>query len=186
MELLARDLRSAPASVLSGVLALNRAEEIATSPLGASGLGALIRTSFATEALVADDGAVAAFLLAFDPGAAYDSPNFLWFRARSTDFVYVDRIVVAAGWRGRGLARGLYRRLIARAAAAGFAQVVCEVNLDPPNPGSDAFHAALGFREVGRGSPAPGRTVRYLARPLLPAEAGRSAPVGPPVVGRMP
>jgi predicted GNAT superfamily acetyltransferase len=28
--------------------------------------------------------------------------------------------------------------------------VTCEVNLDPPNPRSLAFHERLGFREVGR------------------------------------
>jgi predicted GNAT superfamily acetyltransferase len=41
--------------------------------------------------------------------------------------------------------------------------VCCEVNSDPPNPLSDAFHAALGFREVGRAFlPDRGKSVRYL------------------------
>jgi predicted GNAT superfamily acetyltransferase len=37
----------------------------------------------------------------------------------------------------------------------------------PPNPASDAFHAALGFAEVGSARLFDGmKTVRYLARPL--------------------
>jgi predicted GNAT superfamily acetyltransferase len=38
-----------------------------------------------------------------------------------------------------------------------------EAPRSPPNPGSDAFHAALGFREVGRAFLADrGKAVRYL------------------------
>lgn len=108
-----------------------------------------------------------AMLIAFDQDARYDSPNFLWFRERFERFVYVDRVVVAGAARGRGLARMLYGALFAHAAAAGHARVVCEVNLDPPNPASDAFHAALGFAEVGTGVLADGlKTVRYLSRAI--------------------
>src|SRR6185437_12371238 len=81
-------------------------------------------------------GGVDAFLLAFDQDADYDSPNFLWFRDRYPRFVYVDRIVVAASARGRGLARLLYRELFEQAMRAGHTQLFCEVNSDPPNPAS--------------------------------------------------
>ena len=105
--------------------------------------------------------------LAFDQGADYDSPNFLWFRARYVSFVYVDRIVVAASARRRGCARRLYRDLFEHAERAGHERVVCEVNISPPNPASDAFHAALGFVEVGSASVQEGsKTVRYLSRAL--------------------
>ena len=119
-------------------------------------------------------GTVDAFLLAFDQGAEYDSPNFLWFRARHPRFVYVDRIVVASSARGRGHARRLYDDLFKQAIAAGHDRVVCEVNRQPPNPASDAFHAALGFVEVGTATIHGGdRTVRYLsfALPRPPAVA---------------
>ena len=106
-------------------------------------------------------------LLAFDQDADYDSPNFLWFRARYPRFVYVDRIVVAESARGRGCARRLYQNLFEHAENAGYDRVVCEVNSRPPNPASDAFHAALGFIEVGTASIHEGsKTVRYLSRPL--------------------
>ncbi len=60
-------------------------------------------------------GAADALLLAFDQDAAYDNPNFAWFKARTSRFVYVDRIVVAPAARGRGLAKALYLDLFRRA-----------------------------------------------------------------------
>ena len=59
----------------------------------------------------------------------------------------------------------LYRRFAAFAAAEGLGPMTCEVNSEPPNPGSDAFHAALGFTVMGEGSPAPGKVVRCLVGP---------------------
>ena len=51
---------------------------------------------------------------------------------------------------------------------AGQERVVCEVNTIPPNPESDALHAALGFVEVGTASIHGGsKTVRYLERRLF-------------------
>jgi uncharacterized protein len=112
-------------------------------------------------------GEIDAFLLAFDQDARYDSPNFLWFLERYPRFAYVDRIVVAPSARGRGCARRLYDDLFEHAKRAGHDRVVCEVNQNPPNPASDAFHAALGFAEVGAASVYDGsRTVRYLSCPL--------------------
>ena len=108
--------------------------------------------------------------MAFDQDADYDSPNYLWFRARYPRFVYVDRIVVAPAMRKRGLANRLYEDLFRVAKDASHDRVVCEVNSDPPNPASDAFHAALGFVEVGHASIHGGaKTVRYLACPLVSA-----------------
>jgi predicted GNAT superfamily acetyltransferase len=112
-------------------------------------------------------GNLDAFLLALDQDADYDSPNFRWFRTRYPRFVYVDRIVVASSARGRGCARRLYHDLFEHAVRAGHDRVFCEVNSSPPNPESDAFHAALGFVEVGTASVYEGsRTVRYLSRTL--------------------
>jgi uncharacterized protein len=109
-------------------------------------------------------GEADAFLLAFDQDAAYDSPNFLWFRDRFERFVYVDRVVVDPAARGRGLARSLYEALFQRAEAAGHNRVVCEVNSDPPNPASDAFHAKMRFEEIGRAVlPGGVKAVRYLS-----------------------
>ncbi|MCF4129266.1 GNAT family N-acetyltransferase [Methylobacterium sp. SyP6R] len=153
-----------PLDDLAAVLALNAANATETSLLDEGALRALIDQAFLAAAVTGPEG-LAAFLIALDQDAAYASPNFRWFQARYPRFVYVDRIVTAAGQRGRGLARALYEALFAKAEAAGHDRIACEVNIVPPNPGSDAFHAALGFREVGTAEIHGGaKTVRYLLR----------------------
>ncbi len=154
----------APASEV-GVLALNNEHAAELSWLEPEELSALVAIAFHARRI----GDVDAFMLAFDQSAAYASPNFLWFRERYPSFVYVDRIAVAGSARGRGLARLLYEDLSARAAAAGHDMVCCEVNSDPPNPASDAFHLALGFQEVGSATIHGGsKSVRYFVRSLSP------------------
>ena len=144
----------------NAVLALNNAHATELSPLDADGLRALLDGAFYARRV----GDLEAFLIALDENhPTYASPNYLWFQARQSGFVYVDRIVVAKDARGKGLARLLYADLIGQARAAGHASIVCEVNLDPPNPASDAFHEALGFRPVGTAAIHGGsKTVRYL------------------------
>ena len=148
---------------LDWVLALNQAHATELSPLTRERLQQLLSATFYARAV--DDRA--AFLLAFDQDAAYDSPNFLWFRGRFARFVYVDRIAVSGDRRGRGLAKRLYSDLFEAARAAAQPRIVCEVNSDPPNPASDAFHAALGFAEAGHAElPDRGKSVRYLTLEL--------------------
>jgi predicted GNAT superfamily acetyltransferase len=157
----------APDTVLgTALLALNNDHAQQLSWLEPVRLQHLVEQSFLARRI----GSLEAFLLAFDQSARYDSPNFLWFCAHYPRFVYVDRIVVAATARGRGHARRLYDDLFRHAAEAGHERVVCEVNTQPPNPASDAFHAALGFVEIGTASVSSvyggSRTVRYLSRAL--------------------
>jgi uncharacterized protein len=153
-----------PGTTLSAaLLALNNAHAQELSWLEPERLQHLVCESFYARRI----GDLDAFLIAFDQDARYDSPNFLWFRQRYPRFVYVDRIVTAASARGRGYAQQLYFDLFEQAARAGHERVACEINLSPPNPGSDAFHAALGFAEVGSAAIHGGaKTVRYLARAL--------------------
>ncbi len=153
-----------PLDDLGAVLALNAAHVAETSPLDEAALRALRDQACLAAAVTGPEG-LSAFLIALDQDAAYASPNFRWFRERYPRFVYVDRIVTAPAARGRGLARALYEELFARAHAEGHVRIACEVNCLPPNPGSDAFHAALGFSEVGRAEIHGGaKTVRYLLR----------------------
>jgi predicted GNAT superfamily acetyltransferase len=149
------------------LLALNNADAAQLSWLEPERLEYLVGQAFLARRI----GETDAFLLALDQSADYDSPNFLWFRSRYPRFVYVDRIVVAASARGRGYARRLYHDLFEHALKAGHERVACEVNISPPNPESEAFHAALGFVEVGTADVYNGsRTVRYLSRALsIPA-----------------
>jgi predicted GNAT superfamily acetyltransferase len=145
------------------LLALNNAHAQELSWLEPEQLRHLIEEAFLARRI----GDLDAFMLAFDQDADYDSPNFLWFCSRYPRFVYVDRIAVASSVRGRGYARRLYHDLFDHAVRTGHERVLCEVNTSPPNPASDAFHAALGFVEVGTASVYDGsRMVRYLSHTL--------------------
>lgn len=147
---------------LHALHALNQAHAVELSPLTPARLAELVDTAFYARTVER-----AAFLLAFDQDADYDSPNFLWFRARYPRFVYVDRIAVDPARRGGGIAARLYADLFTAARQAGQERIVAEVNSDPPNPASDAFHAAQGFEPVGDARLADrGKSVRYLARIL--------------------
>ena len=147
----------------AALLALNNAHASELSWLAPEALLHLVEQAWRAWRI----GAADALLIALDQDAVYDSPNYRWFRAGYDRFVYVDRIVVAPSARGRGMARRLYDELIRTATEAGHDRVVCEVNLDPPNPQSDAFHAALGFQPLATARIHGGtKTVRYMARSL--------------------
>jgi predicted GNAT superfamily acetyltransferase len=76
-------------------------------------------------------------------------------------------VVVRPEARGRGVARALYADAERLAAAERMHVLCCEVNLDPPNPGSMAFHERLGFAPAGEAiDRRNGKRVRYLSRPV--------------------
>ncbi len=130
----------------------------------------------ARVATVVEPGA--AFLLAFEQGDDYDGVHFQWFRERCGTFLYIDRVVVAGSHRRRGLGRLLYEDLFTRATELGHERITCEGNARPPNPISDAFHAALGFAEIGRAPLNDGaKTVRYLVRSQAPSPARATSAV---------
>jgi hypothetical protein len=141
-------IRPATAADFPAILALNAALVHFLSPLDEARLR-LLHAQSAYHRVVETEGGVAAFLLAFREGAAYDSPNYRWFAQRYAQFLYIDRVVVDPAQQGRGLGARLYDDLFAYAQSAGVATVTCEFDLDPPNPGSQKFHARFGFREVG-------------------------------------
>lgn len=111
-------------------------------------------------------GATHAFLIGLRPGLEYASPNYRWFCERYADFAYVDRIVVAADARRRGLATLLYADFQA-ALPPSVPVLTCEVNVEPPNPGSLRFHERQGFERVGAQTTESGaKRVALLAKPL--------------------
>jgi hypothetical protein len=152
-------LRAPEAGDLDALLALSNAHAREVGTMTKPAFEELVAISFRTRMTRTGD----AFLIALAGRAPTIAPNYRWFAARFDRFVYVDRVVVAEGAHMRGFGRLLYRDLIEAAGTAGYRRICCEVNIDPPNPASDAFHAALGFDEVGRAFlPDRGKTVRYL------------------------
>jgi len=141
-------LRRVVASDLPALAELNDAAVPAVNGLGLDGLTAHVPVC--DLALVAElDGKAAGFVLALAPGADYASENYRWFSTHVPGSLYVDRIVVAPTAHGRGIGRSLYAAVDARARELGLGVVTCEVNLEPPNPQSLAFHERLGFQRVG-------------------------------------
>lgn len=148
----------------TAILLLNNTHAKETSALDDASLTTLLGMAFYARGI--DRGATA-LLIALEHNAAYVNPNFMWFKASRESFVYIDRIIVSNSGRGRGLARVLYEDLVAAAKRAGHDRVVCEVNNEPPNPVSEAFHVAMGFEEVGQATIHNGtKTVRYFERML--------------------
>jgi len=152
---------------LPALAALNDAAVPAVNRLGLDGLAAHVPGCDVALVVPDDDGAPLAFLLALAPGAHYASENYRWFSEHRPGSLYVDRIVVAPHAHGRGLGRLLYGTVLDRARRLDLAEVTCEVNLEPPNPGSLAFHGRLGFTQVGEQVTKGGDVrVALLARPV--------------------
>lgn len=153
-------LRSPSSDDYAAMLALNNDFAVETSLLSITALRELIASSF----LVSISGKIDGFCIALDQNAQYQNINFNWFRQRYRQFVYIDRVVVAANARGKGIAREMYNDLKVTSKNASHSVICCEVNIDPPNVASDRFHEAFGFVQVGKAFLSDrAKTVRYLA-----------------------
>lgn len=94
------------------------------------------------------DGDILAVVICFSPGQDYDSENYRYFESHFQDHFYIDRIVVDQAHRGEGLGAKAYAAVFDQARSQGLSHVTCEVNLEPPNPASIAFHRSMGFVDV--------------------------------------
>ena len=159
----ALSLRPIAEADVPAVLALNHRFVDLLSPLDAERL--LLLVGLADHADVVEvDERVVGFVLTMAPGSEYDSENYLWHAARfDGSFYYLDRIVIAEEMRRRGLAGFVYDAM--EDAARPFGRMTLEVNVDPPNLGSLAFHQRRGYVEVGRLGE-PGHVVGLMAKEL--------------------
>ncbi len=141
-------LRPVAGPDLERVLSLNEAEVEMLAPMDEARFHRLRELADRFDVVEAD-GEFAGFVITFGPGSAYDSENYRWFQARHGErFYYLDRFVLTAAHRRRGLGRRVYDDL--EAVAATYGRMALEVNLVPRNDVSLAFHAARGYAEVGR------------------------------------
>ncbi len=158
-------IRPIEESDLDRLLVINAANVPEVGPVDADGLAFLFGES--AIALAVELGReLAGFCLVLGPGSSYDSVNYTWFMARYDDALYLDRVAVDARFRGRGLGRALYDEVARRMSAdhPGLPRLTLEVNVEPPNPASLAFHAKQGFVEVGR-QVSKGIVVSLMSRP---------------------
>ena len=157
------EIRNITAADVPALLAINNAEAERVNALTEAALKALLASAFAAR--MTTDGQ--AFLIAFDHATPPQGPNHAWFTARESYFAYIDRIVVAPAARGKGVARALYEDVAAIAKAEMTNLLTCEVNLDPPNPESIAFHEKLGCIACGEAvDRRNGKRVQYLRKPI--------------------
>ncbi len=164
-------VRDAEARDEDFILALNAACTPAVGDMDASDYHDIVgwahRIVIAEAAIGADGVKPVGFMILIRPGSAYPSDNYGWFEDQFDHQLYVDRIAVDNAARGLGIGRALYDEAFRMAAELGEQRVTAEVNEDPPNPESMAFHAKLGFRHLlSRTSPRLGKVVAMLERPL--------------------
>jgi uncharacterized protein len=154
-------LRPIAEADLDAVVALNERHVELTAPMDRARLVELVAA--AEHADVIDvDGSFAGFVITFAVGASYDGAHFASFAERYDDYCYLDRIVIHEDFQRRGLGTFAYDELEGSCGRPVFA---LEVNLDPPNEPSLAFHRARGFTEVGQ-SEASGHLVSLMVKRL--------------------
>jgi predicted GNAT superfamily acetyltransferase len=161
-RIIVRDIRPPD---IGEIVLINHAASPGVATLDLAAAETLIAAASVAWAAVESERIVG-YLIAMLPAVQYDGDEFLWFKRRGADFVYVDQIALAARCRGRGIGRVLYESLEKWARGNGGRTLACEVNLEPPNPGSLAFHARCGFIEVGRMLTSDGRHAALLERDI--------------------
>ena len=161
-------LRQACFSDENDILRLNAASVAETSPMDSDRFRSLFDMS--TQTIVAkQDSGVVGFLMGFGDGCACDSMNYCWFANRLKQFFYIDRIVVSADARGSGIGTAFYSHIELWAQVAGLHWLAAEMNLEPANKASLAFHAKQGFVPVGTQSLEGGKVVSMQIRALRAA-----------------
>ena len=152
---------------LAQVLEINNANTPGVSELTMSELETDIENCLHALAIDNEHGEVCAFCITFAPDAPHAGANHQWFAQRYKSFVYLDRIAIDSKHQNRGLGALLYQTVEQRMLdSAEHSLLCCEVNLEPPNPGSMGFHKRIGFAEVGQRGDGKAYQVVLLAKTL--------------------
>ena len=149
------------------VLEINNANTPGVSELTLSELETDIKNCLHALAIDNEHGEVCAFCITFAPDAPDAGVNHQWFADRFESFVYLDRIAIDPAYQNLGLGVLLYQSVEQQMIdSAQHSLLCCEVNLEPPNPGSLRFHQRIGFTEVGQHSPQQNYMVSMLSKNL--------------------
>ncbi len=152
-------LRNVTDADLNRILEINEANVPAVGTATLEHLAHLLAEgSIALVSELADDSAdevngdIAGFSIVFGPNANYDSINYQWFMEHHPTSMYLDRVAFDDRFHGRGLGTEMYAEVdrLIRRDHPDSTGLSLEVNIDPPNEPSLAFHRKLGFVEVGR------------------------------------
>ena len=153
---------------LARVLEINNANTPGVSELTMTELETDIKNCLHALVINNEKGEVCAFCITFDQGAPDAGVNHQWFSERYESFVYLDRIAIDSTHQNHGLGAKLYQAVEQKMLqSAEHSMLCCEVNLEPPNPGSLRFHHRIGFIEVGQSFPEYANyRVSYLSKSL--------------------
>ena len=158
-------IRSAQNQDFERVLAINEAGHPGVSPLTLDELVAICAGGSCCH-IAQLDREVVGYAITYTDADTYDGEEFNWFKHNFARFLYIDQIAIARSARRAGVGAHIYRFLEQRAREQALTSLVCEVNLDPPNPVSLAFHTRQRFLEVETLATADGRMVSLRRKEL--------------------
>ena len=147
------------------ILALNAASMPAVGEMALQAYRDIAAQAY--RVLIAEAGGEpAGFLILIRPGSSYPSDNYGWFEEQFDRHLYIDRIAISESAKGQGVGRALYDEALKLAAELGEERLTAEVNEEPPNPQSMAFHEKLGFHHLLSRKSRSGKVVAMLERLL--------------------
>lgn len=147
------------------ILRINAESQPGVAHLDRTELERLVRLQNEHLVIEGPKGGLVGYLLAFPSDTPYDGEEFILLTKTSIGpFIYIDQVAVGAAERRTGAASSLYQATEAVAERRGIRELSCEVNLNPPNPGSLAFHRSKGFNQTSVMETQDGRTVALMSK----------------------
>jgi uncharacterized protein len=159
-------LRSAQLLDIPAIMTINEAGRPGVSPLDTTAVAELFTN--APYFVVAElESVVVGYMIGYTAENVYDGEEFARFKGKFPQFLYIDQIAIAPSAQHAGIGKKFYSYAANFATTRQFPMIVCEVNLEPPNPNSLNFHLHIGFRELETLKVSDGRTVSLLQKNLL-------------------
>ena len=87
------------------------------------------------------------FALIMSKDSDYQSPNFLYFKNKYKDFIYIDRIAVQSNFQRKGIGTSFYKSIY-QLNRQNNIPLCCEVNTFPLNQQSLDFHIKNKFKII--------------------------------------
>ena len=158
-------IRPALSTDIPAIVAMNMSGRPGVSPLAPEMVAETLVS--ASHVMVADrDGQGVGYVIGYTANDVCEGEEFAWFQTHVPQFLYIDQIAVMPTVRRLHIGAQLYAHATFYACTHDIPALVCEVNLDPPNPASLCFHRRLGFLEVGMMTVQDGRTVLLCLKEL--------------------
>ena len=95
-------------------------------------------------ALIKINNNLVGFAIIMNSLSEYSSPNYLYFKKKYNDFMYIDRIAISEKYNRKGFGSLIYNELYNQSKNLGI-PLCCEVNTKPINQQSLDFHKKLEF-----------------------------------------